>query len=500
MSAVGVLLILAYFLFVVLVGLGAYRRTQLTAVDYYLANRGLGPWLLMLTYFATVNSSFGLLGIPSLAYVLGGGIFPGLFIGGALAGVFIYLCGYKLFLACRKYGFISLGEALGDRFESPALRQVVLWASLVLILPYMAIQIIGAGHLFAGLTGNAVPYLGGAIIIVLATLFYVYMGGMRGVVITDAAQGLMMLLGVVAMFFLVFSAYGGFAKAGADLVATAPKALERSGMGGLFGWKMSLGWMFLIMINMPGQPQLFQRMIAANSTRTLKFSLWAWPLAWAICAFPVALLGMYGRVLVPGLQQPDQVIPAMMAQYLPSWLAVFLSLGVLAAMMSTFDSQLLSTSSFFGRDLYRPYINRNATTRQEVGFGRSVVVILALLAFVISIRPPGLIGAIAGVAFPLAIPLVIPMLGAFYWKRSTAAGAITAIVAGQLSILLTVFGVIPRAVWMGFDASIYASVVSGVLLILVSLATAKPSDNTIKRYFEDLQAHERRAPAAAAGD
>ncbi|MFC6725171.1 sodium:solute symporter family protein, partial [Halobium palmae] len=192
--AVQVGVVAGYLLVALAVGLLAYRVTDRTAEDYYLGGRSVGTLVLVFTTFATLLSAFTFFGGPNLAYSAGPEwiLVMGL-MDGVLFAILWYVVGYKQWLVGRRYGYVTLGEMLGDRFGSTRLRAVVAGISLFWLFPYVMLQQMGAGEALVGLTDGVVPYWAGAALITAFMIVYVVVSGLRGVAWTDTIQGLFML-------------------------------------------------------------------------------------------------------------------------------------------------------------------------------------------------------------------------------------------------------------------------------------------------------------------
>src|SRR6056297_2121615 len=202
--------VVGYLVLALAVGLLAYRLSESTAEDYYLASRSLGTVVLLFTTFATLLSAFTFFGGPNLSFAAG----PELLVvmgtlDGVLFAVLWYVIGYKQWLIGARHGYVTLGEMLGDRFGSVGLRALVAGVSLLWLFPYVMLQQMGAGEALVGLTDGAVPYWGGAALVTLFMILYVVLAGLRGVAWTDTLQGLFMLSVVWIAAAWVVSSLGG---------------------------------------------------------------------------------------------------------------------------------------------------------------------------------------------------------------------------------------------------------------------------------------------------
>jgi SSS family solute:Na+ symporter len=480
--AVTVGIIALYLGALVAIGAWSARKTGRDPVSYFLADRGLGGLLLTFTTLVTLLSAFTFFGVPADAYRHGLGIFLGVGVTDAFISVLFFAFGYRLWLAARKFQFVTPSEFFGHRFDSPFLALLYSLSALLFTAPYISIQIIAGGHAIAALTGGAIPYLPAAVAMAIIILGYVLFGGLRAVAWTDILQGLLMIAGMLLAFVLI--AAGLSARGGAEAIdlqawLSLPGPTER------WSWQALVGFKLLIFMAVPLFPQVFQRFYMAKSAQVFKTIMVVWPLLILLIFFPATLIGVWGRAVFPELAQPDQIMPLMLEAFLPGPLAVIVIVAALAALMSTADSQLLTTSSLFTRDIYARYLNKSASPAQQGVVGRIAVVVIAVASFAIAVNPPGVIVEIAAWSFQGSAMLFPVLVAGLYWKRCTTAGAVA---GGAVSSALTIgwlAGLLPTAWTFGWLPVIPAVVAGSVALIAVSLLT-RPSEAKVKAYYQEL--------------
>ncbi|MFC7201522.1 sodium:solute symporter family protein [Halospeciosus flavus] len=485
--------VFAYLLVALVVGAVAYRATERSAEDYYLAGRGLGTVVLLFTTFATLLSAFTFFGGPNLAYAAGPEwiLVMGL-MDGVLFGLLWYFLGYKQWLVGRAQGYVTLGEMLGDRFGSSALRGLVAAISLFWLFPYVMLQQMGAGTALVALTDGAVPYWAGAALVTVFMIAYVVVSGMRGVAWTDTIQGLFMLVVVWAAFLWV----GGALAATGQLGGALPDEFRALG-GGLYSPQWMLSQAIGIALGVTMFPQVNQRFFVGESERVLKRSFALWPVLVLLLFVPAFLLGSWAAGV--GIETSGNVLPVLLNEYTPGWFAALVVAGALAAMMSSSDSMLLSGSSYFTRDLYRPFVNPAASDRREDLLGRVGVAVFATGAFVASLFEPGSLVQVGSTAFGGFAQLALPVGVALYWRGTTRAGMLAGVAGSQAFYLWTVFGpevtlggvpVLVSTYW-GWSASMVGVVLGLVLTLGVSAFTAQAAGEDSAVYFEGLRAAAR---------
>ena len=479
--------VVVFFYFLVLIGISIVAKMQekRTPEDYFLAGRSLGAFVMCLSVFSTLFSAFSFIALPGLIYKTGIGFIAALPISNVLFTTMMFLIGFKVWKAGRKFGFITPTELFKHRFNSTGVAVMIFIVMVIFVIPYISIQPIGGGYVLSAVTHGAIPYLVSAALISLVMIIYVFFGGFRGVAWIDSFQAIIMLVISVATLFFAAYAVGGFSAGSARLATEYPKFLTATGPINLWSWPNVFSWIVFVILNFLFQPPMFARYYAGKSVRTIKWTLAMWPtLVMLMLMFPI-MTAMYGRVLFPNLKAPDTLIPTLWMQFTPNWFCGLGAAAVLSALMSTASGQLMVLSSMWTRDIYVPYINPSSSQARQVLIGRLAVVVLSVLGFCIAIKPPALLGLMAGAAFS-GIAVLSPVgFAAFYWKRATAAGAIWSVIGGELPVILTYFGVIPKSTWGKFDAAIPGLIIATVLVVVVSWFTKQPPSGAVDPYFTD---------------
>jgi len=480
-------IIVGYLLLALAIGLVAYRLTERTAEDFYLASRTFGTIVLLFTTFATLLSAFTFFAGPNVAYhegpewILVMGLMDGI-----IFAILWYVIGYKQWLLGQEYGFVTLGEMLGDRFASRWLRGLVAGVSLLWLFPYVMLQQVGAGTALQALTEGAVPYAVGAGLITAFMILYVVVAGMRGIAWTDTIQGAFMLVTTWIAIVWVLAAVGGPQAATAALEAEAPHHLALGSEYYTVQWILSTA--ITIGFGVAMFPQVNQRFFAAGSKTVLKRSFALWPILCVLLFVPSFMLGAWARGLDVAVPEGDNVLPAVLGEFTPVWFAALVVAGAMAAMMSSSDSMLLSGSSYFTRDLYRPFVDRSLSDRREDLLARVGVVVFATASFAASLVTPATLFELGDAAFSGFAQLALPVLVALYWRRTTRAGITAGIVVSQLFYLSSLFlAVVPQA-YAGWTAGVVGMLLGLVVTVGVSLVTAPAADERRTIYFDGLGA------------
>ena len=459
---VRLLIIAGYLLALLALGLLARRGTPPTHEGFFLANRTIGPILMFLTMAATNFSAFTVFGFSGAGYRIGYAYYPIMAFGTGFMALTFILIGVPVWQAAKKLGAVTPPELIRLRFNNAPLHAVYLVVMVVFTLPYLAIQPMGAGYALKGLLD--IPYVWGATVVTAVGVGYVLLGGMKADVWTDALQGVVMLVVMLAVLLGIAAALGGFASANRHVLERFPDLFSRPGGGNALPMSIWFSYMALWFLCDPMFPQLFQRFLAARDARSLRVTAALYPLATGGLFFIPVAVGVMGRLILPDLagNQTDQVLPMVVARLLPPWLGAVAMAGGLAALMSTMDSQLLTLSSMVVRDgatLARtsPVSNRRS---------RVVVVLLAAVGLVLALRPWAPILEIATEAFTGLAVLFPVTLAAVYWRKASAGAGLASILVGEALVVLYHFRLLPT---FGFLPVIPVAVVTTLVLVVGSL-------------------------------
>ena len=348
---------------------------------------------------------------------------------------------------------------------------------LVFLIPYAAVQVMGIGYLLAGISKGAIPFLGAMVLAMVLALVWSNVAGLRSVAWTDAMQAIVMLLAfITAVCFMTYREFGGFGGFAEQMNKEIPQLLAGPGLFTFdlfFG--LSLPWLFFSVSN----PQVTQRLFIPKSVRSFKQMIGGFLVFGFVYTMVSVLWGFGARLLIPGLDNADTATPALLAlPIFPKLVVVIVMIGILAAAISTIDSILLTLSSMCARDIYKGGINPRASEEMELRMAKRVIPILALIFFVFAFWAAGQKGlafmiaplsAAASAELLMAVPTII---GAFFWKRASPAGALSSMIVGAILVLFfQVTGRKSLGLWPG----VWALIVCHALYIVVSLMTTAPT-------------------------
>ena len=445
-----VLPLAAYLLLTLLLAVWVQRRAKSGASrniveEYFIGGRSMGGFVLAMTIIASYTSASSFVGGPGVAYSLGLAWVLLAMIQVPTTFLTLGVLGKRFAIIGRRLGAVTITDFLYARYRSDVVVILCSMALLVFFAASMVAQFIGGARLFQAVTGY--PYEVGLILFGVTVVVYTAVGGFRAVVLTDALQGVVMVVASVVVFMAVLEAGGGMEQSIQTLKAIDPGLITPSGAGGQVPAPMLFSFWVLVGLGILGLPQTTQRCFGYKDSRSMHNAMVMGTLIIGFLLLFMHLAGVLGRGVMPGLSSGDLIIPSLILEFLPPfWAGVFVA-GPLAAIMSTVDTMLLLVSAAIIKDLYIRYSLKNDASRispkklSRMSFGCTVAA--GLLVFAASFNPPELLVWINLFAFGgLEAVFLWPIILGLYWKRANAAGAVFSILIGlTVFIFLSVFKV-----------------------------------------------------------
>ncbi|RZR15534.1 sodium/proline symporter PutP [Vibrio vulnificus] len=431
---------IAYLLLMVAIGVYAYKKTS-SSSDYFLGGRSLGPWPAALSAGASDMSGWLLLGLPGYAYAAG--IESFWLAGGLLVGTWAnWLVSAK---RLRTYSIqtdaLTLPEFLSRRFDdkSKLIQTISAFFILLFFLFYTSSGLVAGGKLFETVFG--LDYSTAVIIGTLCVVSYTLFGGFLAVSWTDLVQGLLMAAALMIVPIAVME--GGFGQLATDMHNINPELLtlwndakgeplSAIAIISLVAW--GLGYF--------GQPHILARFKVSRTNRELGTARRI-AVGWTALSMAGAILvGLVGLVWVNGhpgteLADGEKIFMLLVNTVFHPVIAGILLAAILAAVMSTADSQLLVSSSALAEDFYKQVIKPDASSQEIVMVGRIGVVVISIIALILAMTPDSsVLGLVSyawagfGAAFGPAVVLSL------YWKGMNRNGALAGILIGGITIVV----------------------------------------------------------------
>ena len=495
--------LLLVIFFAVMIGVGVYTRKTATNVDgFVLGGRSVGPWLTAFAYgtsyfsaviFVGYAGQFGWkFGLASTWIGIGNAV-----IGSLLAWVIL---GRRTRVLTHKLDSSTMPDYFAKRFDSKALKLIASVIIFIFLIPYTASLYNGLSRLFE--MAFSIDYTVCVIAMAVLTGIYVIVGGYMATAINDFIQGLIMLVGIVAVIAAVLNSHGGLMGSVIELSRVADPNVANGEVPGIFASffgpdPLSLFCVVILTsLGTWGLPQMVQKFYAIKSERSIKTGTIVSTFFAIIVAGGCYFLGGFGRLTADLVDRKpdgsvifDSVIPSMISN-LPEILIAIVVILVLSASMSTLSSLVLTSSSTLTLDFIKGVIVKKMSEKKQILYMRLLVVVFIVISSVIAViqykSSVTFIAQLMGVSWgALAGAFLAPFLYSLYWKKTTKSACFVSFIFGAVFMTLNLFntlGILTLplfSAWSNFLASPINSgaftMVAGLVIVpIVSLFTKKP--------------------------
>jgi sodium/proline symporter len=418
------------------------RRETHTLAGYYLAGKKLPYWVVAFSTNATGESGWLLLGLSGMGYAVG--VQAYWVVVGEILG--IAASWWIIARRLKKFGdetdSITVPDILAAKFADKwhLIRGIAVVIILVMVTAYVTAQMVASGKAFQSFLG--MEYATGVIVGSIFIIGYTFVGGYKAVSYTDVVQGVLMLLGLIAVPVAAIAYAGGWGEVQSNLSLQDPALVDMFAVSD-GGKPVLIAIASFIAIGLPflGVPQLLIRFMSARDDGEIKKARIVSVSVLLIFTAGAVTAGVAGRALFPGLDDAETIFPVLSSNLFPPIIAGMLLVVVLSAIMSTVDSLLLLASSSVVRDTYQKIVGTEKSEETLSNYGKVVTVIIGAIAVVLGIQEPRVIfdfvlASWSGLGSAFG-PVVI---GILYYKRITWEG----VVSGMLG------GFIASVVWLMF--------------------------------------------------
>ena len=531
------IVICVYLGLLLTLGLFSSRLFKGTKEDYQLASHSIGPFLLLMSVFGTTMTAFALVGSSGEAFREGVGVYGMLASSsGIIHSLCFFLIGVKVWRFANTHGYSTQIQFFRDRLDSDFVGLLLFPILVGLVIPYLLVGVISGGAVIQALTAGLAPGIEmfqavkpdgsidralnggippaiGSLAICLVVLVYVFFGGMRGTTWANTFQTIVfMVLGVVT-FYVIANKLGGQNSFIDNLKRLGSVIPESHSTRAEMSKTKFLTYLF-IPLSVGMFPHLFQHWMTARRASSFKLSVVAHPIFIMIVWVPCVLVGVWavGVYADPSMRpagpplpsDPNTVLPFLVKTQTPEILGGFLAAGILAAIMSSLDSQFLCIGTIFNNDIVTHYAAKDRfSDSQQVLFTRLFIIAIVAITYGLSLsnsRSVFALGVWCFSGFSALFPIVI---AALYWRGLTAAGAISGIFAAITSWAILFYqgtkvpiaegGLSEFVLRLPIGEAQYqvmpvaAMVLSSALtMVAVSLVTKKPSDATLRKFFAEV--------------
>lgn len=496
-----IIAIAVYLLAMILIG-AAYSRKNKNADDFYLGGRTLGPIVTAMSAEASDMSSYLLMGLPGLAVVYGIAEASWTAIGLAI-GTYVnwLIVAKRIRVYSQRLDAVTIPDFFSKRYKDEA-KVLSLIAALIIIVffvPYTASGFSACGKLFSSLFG--IDYTVAMIVSAVVIVLYTTLGGFSAASMTDLIQSIIMTIALVIVVMFGVSQAGGF-NAVIENAGQLPAYFSLTSTGDGMGGTQDYGTMKIIStlawgLGYFGMPHILLRFMAIGDSSKLKISRRI-ASVWVVISMVIAIfigtvgVGMMKAGVIGSDFDGERIIIEISKLLstngvLPALIAGIILAGILAATMSTADSQLLAASSSASQDIFISFFKVNLSQKMTMIIARVSVIIISIIGVIIALDEDSSIFRVVSFAwagFGASFgPLVLFSL---FWKRTTRAGAIAGMVTGGVMVFVWKYLIAKIGGIFDIYELLPAFIISSLVIVIVSLLTKEPSED-IQKEFEEVK-------------
>lgn len=429
-----------YLIGMVVIGV-LISNKQETRSDFYVASNKMNPAVLFATIFATTTGANGYMGFSGSVY---SGGFSGiwLLIAAGFSYYLLFFISGKIRRIATKYEVFTLPDILELRYSKPVALVVTLF-SFIGLVGGAGGAMLGIGMILNSLIGMDITLA--VIITGIVTIVYTAFGGLMGVALTDWVQAILMIFGIVLIivFGVILLAgdsnfFTAAMNSGDQLSATLGNQFLSLTEG--ITLIIVLSWVFTFTpLNTISQVQI-QRIYAAKNEKTIQRVSLLMTFFILFLAFGLGLVGVIGKSLLPGLSNPEMVFPTLALELINPYVGMIIVTAILAAAMSTVDSNLLGAGIHVSRDLYERYRDSKETIKENtiINLSRITIVVIGVISMITALVAPSILSLILITMSIFAGATLVPVLSGLFWRRANSAGAMSGVLLGGFSTLFAI--------------------------------------------------------------
>ena len=490
----GIKLMLLIVFFVVMVAVGLYSSKHARSVDgFVLGGRSVGPWLTAFAYGTSYFSAVVFVGYAGQFGWKYGLASTWIGIGNAVLGSLLawVVLGRRTKVMSQHLKSKTMPDFFGERYGSKALKIMASAIVFVFLVPYTASIYNGLSRLFE--MAFDIPYTYCVVVMAVFTGIYVILGGYMATAINDFIQGIIMLIGIVAVIAAVLSGQGGFIEAVrkmAELPSDVPVTMGQPGaFTSFFGPDPLnlLGVVILTSLGTWGLPQMIGKFYAIKDEKAINTGTVISTLFACVVAGGSYFLGGFGRLFdgkaiydETGNVVFDRIIPHMLSS-LPDILIGIVVVLVLSASMSTLASLVLTSSSTLTLDFLKDNVIKDMSEKKQVRTMQVLIVFFIVVSVVIALDPPTFIAQLMGISWgALAGAFLAPFLYGLYWRGVTRAAVWASFIAG---VGITVSNMFLHYIASPINAGAIAMIAGLVVVPVASVVTPKLKKDRVEDIF-----------------
>lgn len=426
------LVIAAYLAVTLMIGLLSGRRASKSVAGYVAGDRDFGLLVMYFVLGASVFSAFAFLGGPGWAYSRGAAAFY-ILCYGVLGIAPYFFIGPKAAEMGRRHGYVTQAQLICGRFPSRTLSVMIAVLTVAAFIPYITLQMRGAGIVIEAVTEGNIPLWAGSAIAYGIVTIYVLFSGVAAVGWTNTFQGIFMLTIAWSLgLYLPISLYGGVGEMFGQIMEQRPELLSLPGLtasGEPWSWGGYSSAIIVSAVGLMMWPHLFMKAFTARSDDTLRKTVVLFP-TFQLFLIPVFLIGFAGVLYPKAPPSSDFILPFMILNAeLPAIVVGLFCAGALSASMSTGDSLMHAAAAVTVEDGIRPYKELSDQSRRRLI--QALVLVVGCVAYVFAVSEGVSLVVLLLTAYGIICQLAPPIVAALYWSRATTAGVIAGFVAGS---------------------------------------------------------------------
>ena len=494
--AVKIIILVVFFAVMILVGINAKKKV--TGVnDFVMGGRKIGPWMTAFSFGTSYFSAVIFIGYAGQFGWKYGIASTWIGIGNALVGSMLawVILGRRTRVMTNHLSSSTMPDFFGKRYGSKALKIAASAIAFIFLIPYTASVYNGLSKLFA--LAFDIPYAAVVIAMAVLTGVYVILGGYMATSMNDFIQGMIMLVGIIAVIASVLSGQGGFSEAIVKLsnVESAETAAQPGVFASFFGPDPSglLSVVILTSLGTWGLHQMVQKFYAIKDEKAIKTGTIVSTFFAIIIGGGSYFMGGFGRLFggegasfinpETGAVAYDGIVPAMLQNSLSEILIGVVVVLVLSASMSTLSALVLTSSSTLTLDLIKDNFIKDMSQKKQMLIMRIMIVFFVTISVVIALDPPDFIAQLMGISWgALAGAFLAPFLYGLYWKKVTRAAVWASFICGVGITVTNLFCKFTTPIVAGA-----AAMIAGLIVVpLVSLITknSQVDKNRTENIFE----------------
>lgn len=480
-----VVAVVALYLVVnLIIGLVPSSRSTDTVAGYVAGDRGFGTVVMYFVTGASIYSAFAFLGGPGWTYSRGAAAFY-IMVYGVLGIAPYFALGPWAARLGRRHGYVTQGSMLAHRYESKWVAVTAGVISVIAMVPYVALQMRGAGIVIEQVTDGHVKLWAGAAIAYTVVLIYVWQSGVMGVGWTNVFQGIFMLtIAWTLGLYIPTKLYGGVGQMFAQIEAVRPEMLTVPGLDASGdGWTAG-GYTSAILVSAIGfmmWPHLFMKAFAAKDDNTIRRTILLFP-TFQLFLLPLFLVGFAGVLYATAPDNPDAIMPHLvLTSGLPSMVVGLFCAGALAASMSTGDALVHGAASIAVEDVYAKGRENVLSQHDQRRLIRRLAIVVGILGYVMALFSGRTLVGLLLAAYGAVVQLAPSVYAGFLWRRATAAGAVAGLLVGFAVTGLLIL----RPDWrpLGLHEGLVGLVGNIATLVIVSVFTQPPDPEHVTRWL-----------------